>query len=381
MYGKAQVDLLYSCMSEAEFYRIERYLLNELSAEEETAFEKEMAARKELRLAVKEYQELLLGIRDAGRSELMKSLEQGGQKTRHITFDFGVAWKIAAAILMVVGVGYYTIDFIITRNNNEAIYETYYEPIPDLEIKLSPDSAAANSVKKNALAEYQAGHYQKSLELLDEENQNDSDIPMLRGLSYLEQDNPKTAAIEFRKVLSLKDRHQTESKWLLSLCLVKTNNKKEAIALLKSLSSSSNMEYKTKSSQLLRELTGNDSKVEPKDNSEQKSSQALPEELKAAQDAFTKKNYEEAFERYMKLAKAGNIRAMKQVAFMYERGFGTAPNVKESLRWYLRVQPKYYVGNTEIKRKLSEFEAAGIKLDTLIDQPDSLLNRISTKLP
>lgn len=88
-------------------------------------------------------------------------------------------------------------------------------------------------------------------------------------------------------------------------------------------------------------------------------------------------NVEKAFALYTKAALAGNESAMWAVASMYERGRGTAPSVKESLRWYLRISKRYYI-NPDVAKKLRDYEMAGIKLDTLIDQPDSLLRNVPT---
>ncbi len=43
-------------MSEEDFYKIERYLLGNLTPEEEVSFEKELASNKELLIAAREYQ-------------------------------------------------------------------------------------------------------------------------------------------------------------------------------------------------------------------------------------------------------------------------------------------------------------------------------------
>lgn len=98
----------------------------------------------------------------------------------------------------------------------------------------------------------------------------------------------------------------------------------------------------------------------------------LAADMMAAEQARLDGRTSEAFAIYRRIADHGDYVAMWQVASMYAQGVGIEPSVKESLRWYLRMSAKF-PGDMEVERKLKDFESVGLRLDSLQDQPDSLL--------
>jgi tetratricopeptide (TPR) repeat protein len=239
-------------MSEDEFYRIEKYLLNEMTEEEESLFESELATQQRLKTNLKEVQELILSIRNVSRSQLMDSLETVEINSAQPRF-YSVL-KIAASVLLITVAGY-LINLFINDYRNDRIASNYYSPLKTLPLDLSESNSEVIEVKTDALKEYQAGNYKRVIELsTTEEEHKDSDLHMLRGLSYMELDEVRPAIREFRSVIEINNRHVIESKWYLSLCLLKVNKKDESIELLESLAGSKNKLYRSDANLVLKDL-------------------------------------------------------------------------------------------------------------------------------
>lgn len=224
--------------------------MNEMYGTEESDFEKELGESEALRTDLKEFQELILAVRAAGRSEMVENLET--EPIRSSGWNYSTVLKLAAALVIFIGATYLVNTLFFSPTETE-LYTRHYEPLRDFIVSPTPNQDMMKA-KQTAWNEYQAGNYEKSLETLREKSDEDSDVPLIRGLDHIGLEQFTPAKAQFRIVISNNKGLIPEGNWYLSLCLLRTNEKNEAVEILTNLSTSNSKVYKTKASRLLKEL-------------------------------------------------------------------------------------------------------------------------------
>lgn len=161
-------------------------------------------------------------------------------------------YGIAASFVLMIGLYF----FISPDSDN--IYSTYYEPYANFEYAITrteiPDS---EKVKQQAYSFYDKGQYSQAVQqfsFLLEKNPNDDASHFFRGICFMELVDPYEALEDL--IVVSKGYHvyyQKAAIWYMALIKIKLNRNKEAVILLKKISTQKG-EFRRKAVELLKEL-------------------------------------------------------------------------------------------------------------------------------
>ncbi|HEY8388119.1 MAG TPA: tetratricopeptide repeat protein [Parasegetibacter sp.] len=243
-------------ISQEEFERIERYLLNEMSAGEISTFETELNQQPALRELVEEHRLLLIGIKEAGLTEKLNefhqeifenntgtqvSSEETGSKilktyssTRSTVRKFIVrSWLVAASLILLAGIGIWW--FFNTQNNYSKIFADYYSPDPGL---ITAMGVSDNYEFERAMVNYKRGEYTEALKSWDKllaSNSSSDTLNYFIGSAHLAGKNAEKAIEYFEKVVAdNSSAFRNDALWYLGLANLKMGRIKEAKSFIES---------------------------------------------------------------------------------------------------------------------------------------------------
>ena len=241
-------------LSEEQYEIIEAYLTNELSAADRVSFENDIQADPKLREEVDRQHDLRLGLRALGieraleRAKVQYKATSASPKStdRQTTVPPLLAWRywaVAASIVVMLGIGYYTYQHTNDRQADLAYTETFTPDPTDELVKNFPTGTILPTVRAQlleALSQYKVGKYDRAinqLRMLPADKQTIDYKNYFLGLSYLANKQPAEAIPLLSRVLvvpSAKLRQKAE--WFLALAYVKNEQKEKALPMLKRIS-------------------------------------------------------------------------------------------------------------------------------------------------
>lgn len=209
-------------ISQEEFERIERYVLDLMAKEERESFEEEISENPDL---MEKYREVksLIGAMEEGvlRYQLDQFHKDIPNEPFEVTQSKLPVWRIvsvAASLALVIALG-----FLLLQNRQEGdVFNAYYEPDPGL---VTAMSSASNYEFDRGMVDYKLGDFDKAADrwtvLVQEGIKNDT-LYYFMGSAKLAMGMQKDAIRFFQDVIQLPDGHFTnESYWYLALALVK----------------------------------------------------------------------------------------------------------------------------------------------------------------
>ena len=250
--------------SQELFEKIEGYLNQTLTPEEQTAFEKELLASTALQEEVEKHRVLHETLSDtdtlAFREKLARiSQEIKEEEQQESSSGFSKYLKIAAAIIVLIGVSALLWIPNFAPIQKGGLYAAYYEPFPVEDTTRGEDTQDFADV----LAAYSKGEYQKILPQLEEivnVKQPDSlgnllsanQFNLYLGNSYMNTNQEKKAIPVFESIAK-SSKYYENGQWYLALTYLKLKDKKQVISILKELVEYNGV-YKDKSIKLLEDL-------------------------------------------------------------------------------------------------------------------------------
>jgi tetratricopeptide (TPR) repeat protein len=241
-------------------YFIERYISEEMKPEEKAWFEKELegdtALRREVALR-RQTDEILK--KDADILALRNKLEviAADHKRKRPAAARMTFTKYAAAITLLILAGS-TIWLSSAKMSNEEIFEQFYSIVPvagesvSRSLSISPDDAYLK-----AFNEYRNGDYNKAISLFlqyTSVNQDNPEIYMLLGNSYVETEQFTEAGANYRKVVDHNDNlYLEDANWMLALCYLRTGETDKARLQL-SMIAESDSRHNRNAAKALRKL-------------------------------------------------------------------------------------------------------------------------------
>lgn len=241
--------------SQELFEKIEGYLNQTLTPEEQTAFEKELLASTALQEEVEKHRVLHETLSDtdtlAFREKLARiSQEIKEEEQQESSSGFSKYWKIAAAIIVLIGVSALLWIPNFAPIQGGGLYATYYEPFPVEDTTRGEDTQDFAEV----LTAYSKGEYQQILSQLEEiTNAKDSNqFDLYLGNSYMNTNHEKKAIPIFESIAKT-SKYYENAQWYLALTYLKLGDKKQVISILKELVEYNGV-YKDKSVKLLEDL-------------------------------------------------------------------------------------------------------------------------------
>lgn len=221
---------------------IEAYLDGSLEKDQAEAIKARAEIDVEFAGLIRLHKEINESIRDNELDNLRRTLKRISAKKdiskRILLFPLRRILQIASIFLIIVFIGITFTKLILPGYSRSTIFEKFYEKYePDV---ITRSGYPIKNSLENAQFQYQTGNYEECTQVLKEilryEGQNYMALFYL-GLSQIELQHPEEAINIFLKIPSnWKNPYVIHRNWYLSLCLIKTGHKEQAVTLLNSLS-------------------------------------------------------------------------------------------------------------------------------------------------
>ncbi|MEW7289740.1 tetratricopeptide repeat protein [Aquimarina sp. 2304DJ70-9] len=238
------------------FEKIERYLTNRLSADEVVIFENEMADDSELQKEVAKHKAIHHTLSDQETLEIKEKLIKVSKevKKEESSFTktlFSSPLRIAATIVVLLGVGTLLWNTIDTTDELRNLYAAHYVPFPAEDITRGEQNTALQSVMNN----YNKGAYGKVVKALEKDTNlvGQKELGVYLGTSYLNTDQEQSAILQFENILNT-SKYYEASRWYLSLAYLKLKNTQKTKEILEEIIEYKGV-YKDNAVRLLNALT------------------------------------------------------------------------------------------------------------------------------
>lgn len=214
------------------FDKIEAYLGKSLSKEEQKAFEDEMAKNVALQLEVEKHKSLHNVLIDKDTLAFKEKLTVISKKIKEentpISF-FTTTWKIAATIVVILGIGSLFWYSSSSQNQTKDLYAKYYEPFPAEDI-----TRGENTYDLGVIKNYSAKAYNKVIIELENKSDLKDNYRVYLGNSYMNTGQEQKAIIQFSKI-EKNSSYYENSRWYLSLTYLKLGQPKKTMVLLEEI--------------------------------------------------------------------------------------------------------------------------------------------------
>lgn len=223
---------------------VQRYLYDELSAQELDAFEKELKQSKYLREELNLQKKIDQFIQDdelenfnLELNQVYDKLVKKGSKKRRL--NFRRLSLIAASIIVLFTLGIVFLNNVNDRMSCDEIFDEYYQGYMPTYKTRSLITCSVDSLFKNAIDQYNSMNYQAAevgfLSVINTHSKNIASRFYL-GVVYIELEKYSKAIDSFNEVIATKDQYyQEQSEWYKALCFIKLNDKTAAAKQLQAI--------------------------------------------------------------------------------------------------------------------------------------------------
>jgi hypothetical protein len=249
--------------SSTRIEEIEGYLYNELSEDQMTSFEAELAANKELLDEISLIRNIDLALKEndvmnlrskiqniAGEIASEKQTERsfiGQFKARKIVFA-----SVAASLILLLGIA----GLLSRQSSQGELYQKYYTTYQTTGINRSA-SLTADQTLSAALQKFDNQDYENALNLLKQvvsRDQNNMVGHFYAGVSLQETGKYQSAIKQYETVRTNKDNLFVEqADWYIGLCYLQTNEDKKAFNQFKEIAKKEGF-YQQKAQAILRKM-------------------------------------------------------------------------------------------------------------------------------
>lgn len=273
-------------LSDQDIEQIERYLLGELTDEEEKTVEQRINTDPEFADEVSFMRDIINVSKQEGRQHLRENLKKAEQKEAEkieaevnqeteakkkqnkkiiINRRNWFYWATAAAAVFI---GLY-VGVIAPSTHGNKLYNEYFEPYPNEVIPSTrgeevPENFAHFSQEEynlvvRAMKHYQRGNYKEASELFErhvERNRENAALILYKGISQLKSGKEEQAEMNFSYLLNLKNvEFQKEAQWYKALTFLKTNDTEDAWEILRKISETPGHPYRNKAKKVIGEIS------------------------------------------------------------------------------------------------------------------------------
>jgi tetratricopeptide (TPR) repeat protein len=208
---------------------------------EDVDFADEVAFRKQVQAA----------ITQSERSEIkaqLQDFEVEMSATPIKKLPMGRWISIAASLVIAVGASLW---FYTHSSYSSNLYETYYQPFPNVVQPIVRGEQASNEIAK-AFKAYEAGSYQEARDIFVQ--YSDENSVFYAGLCEMQLNDFAKAIPYFDSTIAKKSTFVLYAKWYKALALIKLNKKFEAVDILEELAATQEFDLKDKVLELKNEL-------------------------------------------------------------------------------------------------------------------------------
>lgn len=219
-----------------EFETIERYILQQMPAEEYEAFTLRLENDEVVQTKVESVRLLLLGVQEVSLENKMKDFHTGlkismAKKSSTGKIISMKRWLVAASVFVIAGLG--VLLFLNQSTKNEKLFAAYYKPDPGL---ISAMGTSDNYLFDRAMIDYKTEKYDSAIKawenLLTAKPDNDT-LNYFIGSAYMTKEKNDKAIAHFKKVISQTNSYfLKDAYWYTGLALMKDGKIKEAIPFI-----------------------------------------------------------------------------------------------------------------------------------------------------
>lgn len=215
------------------FEKIEAYLSQSLPKDELLKFEAEIAKNIELQNEIEKHKSLheVLGDKDTlAFKEKLTDISKKIKEEKTTSSFFSAKWKVAATIIVVVGIGSFLWYTSTVQNKALDLYASYYEPFPVEDVTRGESNTKFKQVIKN----YNNQEYSEVIIALENIANLKDEFTLYLGNSYIKTDQEQKAIVQFEKIQK-NSKYYENSRWYLALTNLKLGKIKKTISLLEEI--------------------------------------------------------------------------------------------------------------------------------------------------
>jgi tetratricopeptide (TPR) repeat protein len=225
-------------MDEEIYLLIDRYLANELSAEERRKFDENLRVDTELAEKVRVYRVLSENLRSKFTREqeeiqlreslsVISQLEFGTEKSARVISIRWYHWAAAASVALLAVVWFYTRTAAFPEYAQYAVHEP-----------LSLAERGDDSLKHQAEQAFNSKQYARAVAWFDRLlaiDPNDTELQLYKGVSLLELDRISEAELLFNGIKDSNSVYKDKAIWYLALSALKQKHYDQCKILLEKL--------------------------------------------------------------------------------------------------------------------------------------------------
>ena len=243
---------------ENRWNQIDRYVSGEMVDDERDVFETRMREHAGLAQQVHLHRDIMSGIEYHFARELKERLALSDIEKKK--FNYGLLWKVAAAVLLVAGLGAAAYYYLPQAADKQQLFAANFKAYPNaLTQRVRSEPATDEAGLPAAMQQYDAGQYPQAIaefnallatDSLDEELA----VVFYRGVAYLGSNQAQEAIADFEVVLQQADTLFAEpAAWYLGLSYLKAGKTERAREIFAKLRDREG-DYAKQASDLLEEI-------------------------------------------------------------------------------------------------------------------------------
>ncbi|MFB6341678.1 tol-pal system YbgF family protein [Saccharicrinis sp. FJH62] len=226
-------------ISQAEFERLESYILNRMDQDEKTKLEAELQHDPVLMEKYTEIRQLMECIEEVEIREKMDQFHeeiernQKNGRTKKL-FLFSRAFAVAASVIILLVLLVY---LFMRPDRNQRLYAGFYQPDPGL---VTAMSSSSDYEFDRAMVDFKIGNYKAAIKrwepLLESRPESDT-LNYFIGSAYLAENDAASAIPKFKKVAqNPKSDFRNDANWYLALAYLLNDENDKAKEILKQTS-------------------------------------------------------------------------------------------------------------------------------------------------
>lgn len=229
-------------MDEEIYLLIDRYLANELSAEEQRKFEEKLKVDSELAEKVRVYRALSENLRSRFTREqeetqlrenlsVISQLEFGTEKSARVVSIRWYHWAAAASVALLAVAWFYTRTATFPEYTQYAFHES-----------LSLAERGDDSLKHQAEQAFNSKQYAQAVNYFDKllaVDPSDNELQLYKGVSLLELDRISEAELLFNGIKDSNSVYKDKAIWYLALSALKQKHYDQCKMLLERIQTDS----------------------------------------------------------------------------------------------------------------------------------------------
>ncbi len=224
--------------------------------ESDNSFEKEaFEGFKSSEIKPDDFDQIMNELDQAIDKKVIEAKEKHHRKRRGVVLLQFRKIAIAASIVLLVSI--ISLNLLVSKNNGEQIFETYFQPITHVDLTTRSDDSPNLGVTENeAKMAYERGDYKEAVgryKKLLNQYPNNSKHALFLGISYLSIGNQQKAINLLSRIENVDAKYKHDIEWYLALAYLKNNEKNAAKIILEKLVQEDGF-YKKSSEALLKEF-------------------------------------------------------------------------------------------------------------------------------